>query len=103
MLFEPHALATFDCPSHLKATSMVKTNRRSESEAVSSGSSYRTGGKVEKMARDNHTVGREKRAYLDLHEHVDALREKGLSVEGDRSSSRDTEMHRHVRWQFGGW
>jgi len=102
MLFEPHALATFDCPSHLKATSMVKTNRRSESEAVSSGSAYRTGGKVEKMARDKHTVGREKRAYLDLHEHIDSLREKGLLIEVDRSINKDTEMHPLVRWQFRG-
>jgi 4-hydroxy-3-polyprenylbenzoate decarboxylase len=54
------------------------------------------------MARDKHTVGREKRAYLDLHEHVDSLRENGLLIEVDRSINKDTEMHPLVRWQFRG-
>ena len=57
---------------------------------------------MEKMARNKHTVGREKRAYLDLHEHIDSLREKGLLIEVDRSINKDTEMHPLVRWQFRG-
>ena len=44
----------------------------------------------------------DKRKYLDLHEHIEALREKGLLIEVDRPINKDTEMHPLVRWQFRG-
>ncbi|MGE0629755.1 MAG: UbiD family decarboxylase [Hyphomicrobiaceae bacterium] len=43
-----------------------------------------------------------KRPYRDLHEHLDALREKGLLVTVDRRIDKDSEMHALVRWQFVG-
>ncbi|MBX9846030.1 MAG: UbiD family decarboxylase [Xanthobacteraceae bacterium] len=52
-------------------------------------------------ADDKKSAG-EKRAYLDLHEHIDALRKKGLLIEIDRLINKDTEMHPLVRWQFRG-
>jgi 4-hydroxy-3-polyprenylbenzoate decarboxylase len=42
------------------------------------------------------------RAYRDLHEHIEALREAGLLYVVDRPINKDTEMHPLVRWQFRG-
>ena len=42
------------------------------------------------------------RRYRDLHEHLDALRAKGLLVTIDRAIDKDAEMHPLVRWQFVG-
>lgn len=42
------------------------------------------------------------RSYNDLHDHLDALREKGLLVTVDRRIDKDSEMHPLVRWQFVG-
>ena len=44
----------------------------------------------------------EKRAYPDLHEHLDALRAKGLVHTIDRPIDKDSELHPLVRWQFVG-
>ena len=43
-----------------------------------------------------------KRGYRDLHEHLDALRERGLLVTIDRPIDKDSELHPLVRWQFVG-
>ena len=40
--------------------------------------------------------------YNDLHQHIDALREKGLLLEIDQPIDKDSEMHPLVRWQFVG-
>jgi UbiD family decarboxylase len=42
------------------------------------------------------------RRYRDLHQHIDALRERGLLVTVDRQINKDTELHALVRWQFVG-
>jgi 4-hydroxy-3-polyprenylbenzoate decarboxylase len=42
------------------------------------------------------------RGYVDLHEHIVALREAGLLFEVDREINKDTEMHPLVRWQYRG-
>lgn len=42
------------------------------------------------------------RGYADLHDHLDALRERGLLVEVDRPIDKDAEMHPLVRWQYVG-
>src|SRR5262245_57993289 len=42
------------------------------------------------------------RGYSDLHEHLDALRAKGLLREIDAPVNKDSEMHPLVRWQFVG-
>lgn len=42
------------------------------------------------------------RPYNDLHDHLDALSEKGLLVTVDRPIDKDSEMHPLVRWQFVG-
>jgi len=42
------------------------------------------------------------RAYPDLHEHLDALKNAGLLVTVDRPINKDTELHPLVRWQFRG-
>ncbi|HEX3884552.1 MAG TPA: UbiD family decarboxylase [Stellaceae bacterium] len=43
-----------------------------------------------------------RRNYPDLHEHLAALKEKGLLVSIDRPIDKDAEMHPLVRWQFVG-
>ena len=43
-----------------------------------------------------------KRAYRDLHEHLDELKKKGLLVTVDRKIDKDSELHALVRWQFVG-
>jgi UbiD family decarboxylase len=43
-----------------------------------------------------------KRGYADLHEHLDALRQRGLLLTVDRAIDKDAEMHPLVRWQFVG-
>src|SRR5712692_7746772 len=43
-----------------------------------------------------------KRDYPDLHEHLDALRQRGLLVTVDRAIDKDAELHPLVRWQFVG-
>src|SRR5712664_961467 len=43
-----------------------------------------------------------KRAYPDLHEHVEALKRAGLLITVDLPINKDTEMHPLVRWQFRG-
>ena len=40
--------------------------------------------------------------YNDRHQHIDALREKGLLLEIDQPIDKDSEMHPLVRWQFVG-
>ncbi len=43
-----------------------------------------------------------RRSYPDLHDHLAALKEKGLLVSVDRPIDKDSEMHPLVRWQFVG-
>jgi len=43
-----------------------------------------------------------RRTYPDLHDHLAALKEKGLLVSIDRAIDKDSEMHPLVRWQFVG-
>lgn len=43
-----------------------------------------------------------KRAYRDLHEHLDELKARGLLVTVDRQIDKDSELHALVRWQFVG-
>lgn len=43
-----------------------------------------------------------KRGYPDLHEHLAALKERGLLLTIDRAVDKDAEMHPLVRWQFVG-
>ncbi len=42
------------------------------------------------------------RGYADLHDHLEALRERGLLIEVDRAIDKDSEMHPLVRWQYVG-
>jgi len=42
------------------------------------------------------------RGYADLHDHLDALRKRGLLIEVDRAIDKDAEMHPLVRWQYVG-
>src|SRR4029079_5853247 len=42
------------------------------------------------------------RAYPDLHEHVEALKKRGLLIEIARPIDKDAELHPLVRWQFVG-
>lgn len=42
------------------------------------------------------------RGYPDLHEHLDALKERGLLTVIDRRIDKDSELHPLVRWQFVG-
>lgn len=42
------------------------------------------------------------RAYPDLHDHLEALKRRGLLVTVDREINKDTELHPLVRWQFRG-
>ncbi len=42
------------------------------------------------------------RAYRDLHEHLEALRQAGLLVTVERPIDKDAELHPLVRWQFVG-
>src|SRR5688572_13171557 len=43
-----------------------------------------------------------RRGYPDLHEHLDALRKRGLLLTIDRPVDKDAELHPLVRWQFVG-
>ncbi len=43
-----------------------------------------------------------KRGYPDLHQHLDALRARGLLLQIDRPVDKDAELHPLVRWQFVG-
>ncbi len=43
-----------------------------------------------------------KRGYPDLHEHLEALKKRGLLLTVDRSIDKDAELHPLVRWQFVG-
>ena len=43
-----------------------------------------------------------KRAYADLHEHLDVLRKEGLLLTIDRAVDKDSELHPLVRWQYVG-
>src|ERR1041385_7111234 len=43
-----------------------------------------------------------KRGYPDLHEHLDALKARGLLRTVDRRIDKDAELHPLVRWQFVG-
>jgi 4-hydroxy-3-polyprenylbenzoate decarboxylase len=42
------------------------------------------------------------RGYADLHDHLEALRARGLLIEIDRPIDKDAEMHPLVRWQYVG-
>ena len=42
------------------------------------------------------------RGYADLHEHLAALKARGLLIEIDRPVDKDAEMHPLVRWQYVG-
>src|SRR5262245_60821653 len=42
------------------------------------------------------------RDYPDLHEHLEALRKRGLLLTIDRLVDKDAELHPLVRWQFVG-
>ena len=54
------------------------------------------------MAKSIREQTAEERGYVDLHEHIVALREAGLLFEVDREINKDTEMHPLVRWQYRG-
>jgi len=43
-----------------------------------------------------------KRGYPDLHEHLEALKNKGLLLMIDRPIDKDSELHPLVRWQYVG-
>jgi UbiD family decarboxylase len=43
-----------------------------------------------------------KRGYLDLHEHLESLKQQGLLLTIDRAVDKDAELHPLVRWQFVG-
>ena len=43
-----------------------------------------------------------KRGYPDLHEHLEALKQRGLLLIIDRPIDKDAELHPLVRWQFVG-
>jgi 3-polyprenyl-4-hydroxybenzoate decarboxylase len=43
-----------------------------------------------------------KRGYADLHEHLEALKARGLLVTVERPIDKDAELHPLVRWQFVG-
>ncbi len=43
-----------------------------------------------------------KRSYSDLHEHLEALKNKGLLLTIDRPVDKDAELHPLVRWQYVG-
>jgi len=58
------------------------------------------GSTAEPKRRDADTAS--KRAYPDLHEHLEALERAGLLITVDRLINKDTEMHPLVRWQFRG-
>ena len=70
----------------------------------------RAGGEVvPAMTRDEarnidgaRPVARPARGYRDLHEHLDALRERDLLLTIDRPIDKDAELHPLVRWQFVG-
>jgi UbiD family decarboxylase len=47
-------------------------------------------------------MSRAERPYRDLHEHLQALRERGLLMTIDRRIDKDSELHPLVRWQFVG-
>ena len=42
------------------------------------------------------------RAYPDLHDHLETLKEKGLLVTVDEKIDKDSELHPLVRWEFVG-
>lgn len=42
------------------------------------------------------------RAYPDLHDHLEALKKKGLLVTVDEQIDKDSELHPLVRWEFVG-
>ena len=44
----------------------------------------------------------EKRAYPDLHEHLETLKQRGLLITVDRPIDKDAELHPLVRWEFVG-
>src|SRR2546422_9658159 len=58
------------------------------------------GSTAEPKRRDAGAAPR--RAYPDLHEHLEALKKAGLLITVDRPINKDTEMHPLVRWQFRG-
>src|SRR3989441_12462468 len=58
------------------------------------------GSTAEPKRRDAGAAPR--RAYPDLHEHLEALKRAGLLITVDRPINKDTEMHPLVRWQFRG-
>src|SRR5215472_994434 len=43
-----------------------------------------------------------RRGYPDLHQHLDALKARGLLLTIDRPIDKDSELHPLVRWQFVG-
>jgi len=43
-----------------------------------------------------------KRSYPDLHEHLEALKKRGLLLTIDRPINKDAELHPLVRWQYVG-
>lgn len=43
-----------------------------------------------------------KRGYADLHEHLEALKKRGLLLTIDRPVDKDAELHPLVRWQYVG-
>ncbi|MDH5341783.1 MAG: UbiD family decarboxylase, partial [Betaproteobacteria bacterium] len=47
-------------------------------------------------------MSKSERGYADLHDHLDALRKRGLLIEVDRPIDKDAEMHPLVRWQYVG-
>src|SRR5690349_13832513 len=57
-----------------------------------------------KPARHPSPVTRQRggRGYSDLHEHLDALRKRGLLLTIDRPVDKDAELHPLVRWQYVG-
>ena len=57
--------------------------------------------KTEESVRDYAPPGElPERAYMDLHEQVQALDEAGLLIRVDVPINKDTELHPLMRWQF---
>jgi 4-hydroxy-3-polyprenylbenzoate decarboxylase len=51
---------------------------------------------------ETRSIAAAKRGYPDLHEHLEALKKRGLLLEITRAVDKDAELHPLVRWQFVG-
>src|SRR5690242_7716427 len=51
---------------------------------------------------ETRSIASTARGYPDLHEHLEALKRRGLLLEIERTVDKDAELHPLVRWQFVG-